>query len=126
MQVKGIHCPIQDLVIHANLTATKLDEVISAIVTGTRSRIFEVVALQKEIEELSSKYEGLVFDPETRELLIHAEASGRAFVIRVKHGYPTSGWQGLEVVGIEPALQGSSELELWQVYFFDASALSIC
>ena len=111
-----MQCPINDVVIHANLSFSKVDEVVSHIVMGARSRIYETKALEDEISKLSDKYEGLIYDPEMRELLVHVESTGRAFVIRVKQGYPsTLGWQGsLEVVGVEPALQGHSEVELWQ------------
>ncbi len=67
------------------------------------------------MDQLSGKLDGFVFDPETRECLIHIESTGRAFVIRIKTGYPTLGYQGLDIVGVEPALQGESEIELWQV-----------
>lgn len=108
-----MHCPIQDIVIHGNLTITKLDELVSFIVSCSKTRIYENVALSKEIEQLSVKFPGLIWDPETRQLLIHAESSGRAFVIAITQGYPNLGWQSFEFVGIEPC-QGDSEVELWQ------------
>lgn len=90
-----------------------MDELVSFIVSCSKTRIYEVINLSKEIHQLSDKFPGLVWDPETRQLLIHAESSGRAFVIGIKQGYPSLGWQSFEFVGIEPS-QGDSEIELWQ------------
>jgi hypothetical protein len=111
--VKGLHCPIQDIVIQGNLTITKLDELVSFIVSCSKTRIYENLNLSKEIQQMSVKFPGLVWDPETRQLLIHAESSGRAFVISIKQGYPSLGWQSFEFIGIEPS-HGDSEIELWQ------------
>ena len=90
-----------------------MDELVSFIVSCSKTRIYENVSLGQEISKLSVKYPGLVWDPETRQILIHAESSGRAFVISIKQGYPSLGWQSFEFVGIEPS-QGNSEIELWQ------------
>lgn len=108
-----MHCPIQDIVIQGNLTISKLDELVSFIVSCSKTRIYENVVLANEIAQLSVKFPGLVWDPETRQILIHAESSGRAFVIGIKQGYPSLGWQSFEFIGIEPS-HGDSEIELWQ------------
>ena len=110
--------------IHGNLTITKLDELLSFIVSCAKTRIFENLALEEEISQLLKTHPGLVWDPETRQILIHAETSGRAFVIGIRQGYPSLGWQAFEFDGIEPC-QGDSEIELWQDKIIQAQVNSL-
>ena len=112
LKVKGMHCPVQDIVLLANKTFKKMDQLVSFIVHHCRMRILEYFALEKELKTLIEQNDAILYDSESRQVLFHAE-SGRTFVIYLKQGYPFTQWDGMEVIGVEPALEGASEVELW-------------
>lgn len=85
-------------------------------------RVRNVVRREKEIEELCEANDGISYDPESREVMVHVDATGRTFVVRLSEGYPWTGAEGIEVVGVEPKMtdvadedEDEDELVTWKV-----------
>ncbi|TPX69267.1 hypothetical protein SpCBS45565_g02604 [Spizellomyces sp. 'palustris'] len=104
-------CPIADLLHTANTYFTSLDDMLSLFTREIPLRVRNLVQREKEVEDLCAEYEGASYDPEARELIVHIDATGRTFVIRIGHGYPRDGGSALEVVGVEPRMMEVEEAE---------------
>lgn len=61
------------------------------------------VALQRdqEVDELSHRHEGILYDPERGELTMCHEGSGKTLILQLFSGYPVVGMAGVEVVAVE-------------------------
>jgi hypothetical protein len=105
---------LQDIVKEAE-RLSKLDVAVSFTLKAVYHRLLVHHARKQEIQGLLSTYDDLVYDEEMGQVLCQIEKSGRAFVLRLDPLYPMSGWEGIQILGVEPA-KDASEVSFWKVH----------
>ncbi|KAJ3280929.1 hypothetical protein HK104_000311 [Borealophlyctis nickersoniae] len=102
-KVSDTSCPISKIVSSANTYYSTLEGQLSHVVREVPQWLRTCAARTRELEWLSQQHEGLSYDPETRDVVIHVGETGREFIVNLDEEYPMVGRNGMRVVAIEPA-----------------------
>ncbi|KAJ8325773.1 hypothetical protein QVD99_001503 [Batrachochytrium dendrobatidis] len=111
-QVVDAMIPVDDI-LDVAAGFSKLDSALSFTVRAVYSRLQNMHIRNQEMTELQKVNSNVMFDAHLGETMIHNTQSGRMFVLQLDVSYPTSSWQGIRMVGVEPA-RVEKEVELWQ------------
>ncbi|KAH6599189.1 hypothetical protein BASA50_003217 [Batrachochytrium salamandrivorans] len=111
-QVIDANIPIGDI-LSAAAGFPKLDYALSFTVRAVYTRLQNMHRRNKEILLLQASNSDVMYDAHIGEIMVHNSQSGRMFVFQLDLSYPTSEWQGIRVMGVEPT-QVAGEVEIWQ------------
>ena len=83
------------------------------------------LALQRdrEVDELSHRHDGVLYDPERGDLTMCNEGSGKTLILQLSSGYPGVGMKGVDIVAVEG---DERSLEWWNVSILFCCALHPC
>ncbi|KAI8926616.1 hypothetical protein BC831DRAFT_455955 [Entophlyctis helioformis] len=112
-QVVDSHVPLGDILAAAAAHFPKLDHALSYTVRAVYARLMHLHARHREMRALVAANDDVMYDAHTGEVMVHVPASGRTFVVMLDASYPRSAWQGIRVVGVEPA-EADDEVGVWQ------------
>ncbi|KAI8822191.1 uncharacterized protein EV422DRAFT_525998 [Fimicolochytrium jonesii] len=108
--------PLTALLQTANTHPT-LDSTLRYLTATIPLRTRNHIARERELAHLTT--DGLhpdmhiSYDSHTRQVVVHVDTTGRTFVLFLGEGYPGSGMEGVEVVGVEPRVSESEGVEGW-------------
>ncbi|KAJ3163093.1 hypothetical protein HDU86_002262 [Geranomyces michiganensis] len=122
-------CPLSDILHAANTSSHNrtLESMLRHLTQTVPLRIRNLTNRERELEALcllatnaahgdgadagagggndhhhSNVYAGVSYEPGTRQVVVHVDATARTFAIRLAENYPAAGARGIEVVAVEP------------------------
>ncbi|TPX58597.1 hypothetical protein PhCBS80983_g03033 [Powellomyces hirtus] len=124
-------CSIADILLTANTQHKSLEGMLRHLTQHVPLRVRNLTEREREMEALAAlavehehdiehmednnPYTGVSYDPETRQVMVHVDATGRTFALRLDENYPWAGADGIRVVAVEPRVGDESmdEAEEW-------------
>ncbi|KAI8592210.1 hypothetical protein BDZ88DRAFT_308613 [Geranomyces variabilis] len=120
-------CPLADILHAANTSSHNrtLESMLRHITQTVPLRVRNLTERERELEalcllattntseglsgggdhsEIHNVYAGVSYEPETRQVVVHVDATARTFALRLAENYPAAGARGIEVVAVEPRL----------------------
>ncbi|KAJ3011383.1 hypothetical protein HKX48_006862 [Thoreauomyces humboldtii] len=110
------HCPIADILDTANIACPTLESMLRYVTKHVPVRMRNLVDREDEMkilcappDPLATDHDDVVaassvsYDPQSREVMVHADATARTFVLGLHEAYPWAGGaDGITVLGVEP------------------------
>ncbi|KAI9094134.1 hypothetical protein DFS34DRAFT_254909 [Phlyctochytrium arcticum] len=104
-------CAVSDLVANVNKRSKSLEESLSTLVRSCSLKARNLVLRELEVEELLQQYDGASWESESLQLILHIDATGRAFVVQLLEDYPRIGKFGIKVLGVEPQMMENDDTD---------------